>query len=229
MKYLRKFSASLVILAIFSIIILNESPKAFAEGESEFGTDEVQENQSSDTSQQGSIPESEAESSQDSGGTIDVEQTENKEPTENQQSNVEQEDNSEVLDLGEEREAESVGNPAEEAVKNYTLTKTVSGIEEKIGDYDTFFEVVTAMDINDNTSLYTVYVNRDVTISADEGFHGRSNNQIRLTSGKGGPYKLTRQGEKNYINVQTDASLTIDNITLDGNNDGECLFTIKTQ
>ncbi|MBZ2385739.1 right-handed parallel beta-helix repeat-containing protein [Anaerococcus murdochii] len=224
MKYLRKFSASLVILAIFSIIILNESPKAFAEGESEFGTDEVQENQSSDTSQQGSIPESEAESSQDSGGTIDVEQTENKEPTENQQSNVEQEDNSEVLDLGEEREAESVGNPAEEAVKNYTLTKTVSGIEEKIGDYDTFFEVVTAMDINDNTSLYTVYVNRDVTISADEGFHGRSNNQIRLTSGKGGPYKLTRQGEKNYINVQTDASLTIDNITLDGNNDGECLF-----
>lgn len=225
MKYLRKFSASLVILAIFSIIIINGLPKAFAGGESESGSDEVQQNQSSNqTRQQGSVPESETGTSKDSGEKSDGEQIENKESTYNQQKSEEQEENTEILDLSEETEAEPVGNPAKESVKNYTLTKTVAGTEEKIGDYDTFFEVVNAMDINDETSLYTVYVNRDVIIPASEGFHGRSNNKIRLTSGKGGPYKLTRQGEKNYINVQTDASLTIDNITLDGNKDGECLF-----
>ena len=185
MNYLRKFSASLVILAIFSIIIINGLPKAFAGGESESGSDEVQQNQSSNqTSQQGSVPESETGTSKDSGEKSDGEQIENKESTYNQQKSEEQEENTEILDLSEETEAEPLGNPAKESVKSYTLTKTVAGTEEKIGDYDTFFEVVNAMDINDETSLYTVYVNRDVIIPASEGFHGRSNNKIRLTSGK---------------------------------------------
>lgn len=110
------------------------------------------------------------------------------------------------------------------ANKNFTLTKTVAGTETKINEYDTFLECINAMDINDPSSLYTVYVNRDVNIPKTEGFQYRSNNKIRLTSGQGGPFKLTRNGEKDYIGIQKDAELTIDNIILDGNNESECLF-----
>lgn len=112
-------------------------------------------------------------------------------------------------------------NPAN---KNFTLTKTVAGTETEINEYDTFLECINAMDINDPSSLYTVYVNRDVNIPKTEGFQYRSNNKIRLTSGQGGPFKLTRNGEKDYIGIQKDAELTIDNIILDGNNESECLF-----
>lgn len=112
-------------------------------------------------------------------------------------------------------------NPAN---KNFTLTKTVAGTETKINEYDTFVECIEAMDINDPNSLYTIYVNKDVVIPATEAHHARSNNKIRLTSGEGGPFKLTRQGNKDYIAIQTNSELTIDNIILDGNNESECLF-----
>lgn len=108
--------------------------------------------------------------------------------------------------------------------KNFTLTKTANGTETKIDDFDAFMDVISAMDINDATSLYTVYVNKDTTIPKTESCHYRSNNKIRLTSGPSGPFTLTREGEKNYIGIQQDAELTIDNIILDGNKDGECLF-----
>ncbi|MBY0583977.1 cell wall-binding repeat-containing protein [Murdochiella sp. Marseille-P8839] len=110
------------------------------------------------------------------------------------------------------------------ASKNFTLTKTADGTETTIGDYDVFMDVISAMDINDATSLYTIYLNKDTTIPSSESCHYRSNNKIRLTSGSSGPFTLTREGEKNYIAIQQDAALTIDNIILDGNKDGECLF-----
>lgn len=112
-------------------------------------------------------------------------------------------------------------NPAN---KNFTLTKTISGTETKINEYDTFSETISAMDINDPSSLYTVYVNRNVNISNTEVSQYRSNNKIRLTSGEGGPFKLTRNGNEQYIGIQTNAELTIDNIILDGNHESECLF-----
>ena len=112
-------------------------------------------------------------------------------------------------------------NPAN---KNFTLTKTSGGVETKINDYDKFSETVSAMDINDVDSLYTIYVNRDVIIPKTDHSTYRSNNKIRLTSKNGGHFKLTREGEEDYIAIQTNAELTVDNITLDGNNDGQCFF-----
>lgn len=112
-------------------------------------------------------------------------------------------------------------SPAE---KNFTLTKMSDGIETKINDYDKFSETVSAMDINDVDSLYTIYVNRDVTIPKTDHSTYRSNNKIRLTSKNGEHFTLTREGEEEYIAIQTNAELTVDNITLDGNNDGQCLF-----
>lgn len=110
------------------------------------------------------------------------------------------------------------------ASKNFTLTKTAGGTETTIGDYDVFNDVINEMDINDPTSLYTIYLNKDTTIPSSEHSQYRSNNKIRLTSGPSGPFTLTREGEDHYIAIQQNAELTIDNIILDGNNDGQCLF-----
>ena len=112
--------------------------------------------------------------------------------------------------------------------KAFTVTKKVAGSSEEVlvGEYDTFMKCVENMDINDATSLYTVYVNKDTVIPATEGMHGRSNNKIRLTSGKGGPYKLTRKGPKDFMSVQQGAEITVDNITLDGARESECLSAL---
>lgn len=106
--------------------------------------------------------------------------------------------------------------------KNFTLTKKSGGAESKIGDYDKFTDAVMAMDINDKDSLYTIYVNKDVVKTEPSTY--RSNNKIRLTSGEGGPFKFTEGGEGPFIAIQTDAEMHIDNVILDGNNKGQCLF-----
>lgn len=106
--------------------------------------------------------------------------------------------------------------------KNFTLTKKSGGAESKIGDYDKFTDAVMAMDVNDKDSLYTIYVNKDVVKTEPSTY--RSNNKIRLTSGEGGPFKLTEGGEGPFVAIQTDAELHIDNVILDGNNKGQCLF-----
>ncbi|WP_066304655.1 InlB B-repeat-containing protein [Atopobium deltae] len=112
--------------------------------------------------------------------------------------------------------------------KAFTVTKKVAGSSEEVlaGEYDTFMKCVDNMDINDATSLYTVYVNKDTVIPATEGMHLRSNNKIRLTSGKGGPYKLTRKGPKELMGVGEGAEITVDNITLDGAHESECLSAL---
>lgn len=110
------------------------------------------------------------------------------------------------------------------STKNFTLTKKSAGTETKIGDFDKFIDTISAMDINDPISLYTVYVNKNTTIPSNEGSHYRSNNKIRITSGQGGPYTLKREGEKNFIAIQTNSELTVDNVILDGSNKSECLF-----
>ena len=129
--------------------------------------------------------------------------------------------------------ANAVSNNANAAdnipnAKAFTVTKKVAGSREEVlvGEYDTFMKCVDNMDINDATSLYTVYVNEDTVIPATEGMYGRFNNKIRLTSGKGGPYKLTRKGPKNFMSVQQGAELTVDNITLDGAHESECLSAL---
>lgn len=106
--------------------------------------------------------------------------------------------------------------------KNFTLTKKSAGAESKIGDYDKFTDAVMAMDVNDKDSLYTIYVNKDVVKTEPSTY--RSNNKIRLTSGDGGPFKFTEGGEGPFIAIQTDAEMHIDNVILDGNNKGQCLF-----
>ena len=113
--------------------------------------------------------------------------------------------------------------------KAFTVTKKAENADTEtvLGEYDTFFETIDNMDINDAASLYTVYVNKDTVIPSTEKFHGRSNNKIRLTSGKGGPYTLERRGPKDLISLMSNSELTIDNITLDGHGESRCFSVLS--
>ncbi len=115
------------------------------------------------------------------------------------------------------------------STKAFTVTKKAenANTETVLGEYDTFFETIENMDINDAASLYTVYVNKDTVIPSTEKLHGRSNNKIRLTSGKGGPYTLERRGPKDLISLMDNSELMIDNITLDGHGESRCFSVLR--
>ena len=109
--------------------------------------------------------------------------------------------------------------------KTFTVTKKVGGTEEKVGEYEKFYDAVGSMDINDKTTFYTIYVNKDATIPEGEmGGYYRTNSKFRLTSGKGGSFTLKREGTRGILGIQTDAELTVDNITLDGSGSTQCFF-----
>ena len=106
-----------------------------------------------------------------------------------------------------------------EEFKPFTLMKG----EEKVGDYDKFYDAINAIDVNDKTNYYTIYVNKNATIAEGEmGGSHRSNTKLRLTSGAGGPYTLKREGKWGIFLIQKDAELTIDNINLDGSGTAQC-------
>ena len=86
--------------------------------------------------------------------------------------------------------------------KPFTLTKKVGGTEEKVGDYDKFYDAVGSMDVNDKTTYYTIYVNKNATIPEGEmGGYYRTNSKFRLTSGNGGTFTLTREGKWGILGI----------------------------
>lgn len=118
----------------------------------------------------------------------------------------------------------SLAHAASSTSKSYTLTKKAvnATTEDVVNHYDSLYECIDAMEINDTTSLYTIYVNKNTIIPESESNTGRFNNKIRLTSAAGGPYTLTRKGAKDIISMNSNSELTIDNITLDGNGESQC-------
>lgn len=113
--------------------------------------------------------------------------------------------------------------------KQFTLTRKEEGseVEELIGNYDKFSTTMFYVEINDPNSLYTIYVNKDATITSDDLNEDRSNNKIRLTSASGGPYKLTRKSNRSLIDLSDNAVLTIDNLTVDGDGEGSLTYLNK--
>ena len=109
--------------------------------------------------------------------------------------------------------------------KTFTVTKKVGDAEEKVGDFDKFYDAVGSMDVNDKVTFYTIYLNNDAVVPADQmGGYYRTNSKFRLTSGQGGPFTLKREGTRGLLGIQTDAELTVDNITLDGSETTQCFF-----
>lgn len=127
------------------------------------------------------------------------------------------------LEISEEEVPDAVGEPAAE--KTFTVTKDSGGTTTTVGEYDKFYDAVKAMGVNDPNSFFTIYVNKSATVPKEEmGDYYRSNNKFRLTSGKGGPYTLKREGVWGILGIGDKSELTVDNITLDGNKTCQCFF-----
>lgn len=248
MKYLRKIGTNLVGLLVFSIILAYGSPKVYAGGESPGSVETKAENttpseSSGESDKQNSSTEPSREKSQDSDTKSETDQvtnnntitektseeksqTEKKDSTNNQENSEKPEKNQEKAELSEEIKPVPLGDPSPTS-KTFTVKKLGAGEtnETLVGEFDKFYDAVGKMDVNDKVSFYTIYVNRDVIVPADEkGGYYRTNNKFRLTSSSNTPYKLTRQGLYGILGIGTDSELTIDNITLDGNGTSQCLF-----
>ncbi|WP_311486957.1 InlB B-repeat-containing protein [uncultured Anaerococcus sp.] len=248
MKYLRKIGTNLVGLLVFSIILAYGSPKVYAGGESPGSVETKVENttpseSSGESDKQNSSTEPSREKSQDSDTKSETDQvtnnntitektseeksqTEKKDSTNSPENGVKPEKNQEKAELSEEIKPVPLGDPSPTS-KTFTVKKLGAGEtnETLVGEFDKFYDAVGKMDVNDKVSFYTIYVNRDVIVPADEkGGYYRTNNKFRLTSSSNTPYKLTRQGLYGILGIGTDSELTIDNITLDGNGTSQCLF-----
>lgn len=248
MNYLRKISTNLVGLLIFSIILLNGLPRVYAEevspGSAEIRVESATPSESSgESGQQNSSTEPAKEKSQefDTKSATDQVIDNNTNPenaggknlkmrkkdlTNSQENGEKLEKDPEKADLSEEINPVPLGNPSQ-TPKTFTVKKRGAGEDEEtlVGEFDKFYDAVGKMDVNDSVSFYTIYVNRDVTVPADEmGGYYRTNNKFRLTSNSNSPYKLTRQGLYGILGIGQDSELTIDNITLDGNGTSQCLF-----
>lgn len=127
------------------------------------------------------------------------------------------------LEISKKEAPDAVGEPAVE--KTFTVTKDSGGTTTTVGEYDKFYDAVKAMGVNDPNSFFTIYVNKSATVPKEEmGDYYRSNNKFRLTSGKGGPYTLKREGVWGILGIGDKSELTVDNITLDGNKTCQCFF-----
>lgn len=248
MNYLRKISTNLVGLLIFSIILLNGLPRVYAEEESP-GSAEIRvesatpSESSGESGQQNSSTEPAKEKSQESDKKSETgevsdnntnplkagkekSQTEKKDSTNGQENGEKPEKDSEKADLSEEIKPVPLGNPSQ-TPKAFTVKKRgAEGTEETIvGEFDKFYDAVGSMDNNGKDGFYTIYVNRDVTVPADErGGYYRTNNKFRITSGPNVSSVLKREGEWGILAIQENCELTIDNITLDGSGTCQCLF-----
>lgn len=235
-------------LLIFSIILLNGSPRVYAEEESPGSAETRVESATpserlGESDKQNSSAEPAKEESQDSDKNSEIEevpekntnpekideeksQTEEKDSTNSQENGEKSEKNPEKAKLSEEIKPVPLGKPSQ-TPNTFTVKKIGAGGSEEtlVGEYDKFYDAVGSMDINDKDGFYTIYVNKDATVKADEmGGAYRSNNKFRITSGSNVPSVLRREGEWGILAIQEDCELTIDNITLDGSKTSQCLF-----
>lgn len=112
----------------------------------------------------------------------------------------------------------------------FTVTKrhanNPDATEEPVGDYDTFAAAIENCKQEDLGNLYIITVNSDHTIPSNEDCNSRSSVHILLRSAKGQHYTLTREGSRMHFIVSKDCDIKIENLTLDGNRDGEFTFLI---
>ena len=110
--------------------------------------------------------------------------------------------------------------------KPFTVTKRpandLNAQEERVDDYDSFYEAMNACVEDDQQNLYTVTMNGDYTISAAELHSKRSGANILLRSAGNQPSKLATEKAEPMIDL-TGSTLRTQNIVFDGNNKSQFL------
>ena len=111
--------------------------------------------------------------------------------------------------------------------ETFTVTKRQVGSTEDgefVGNYDTLHDAYGACAQNDQSNEYVVTVNKDYDIPADEGVWSRLHVNIMLKSAEGKKFTLKRIGTRVIFNVSNGCKMIVENVILDGNNDGELTF-----
>lgn len=153
----------------------------------------------------------------------------NQEVTSNdsQEETVNKADSESPLSGEEQFEKSIVRSPQPIGDKTFTVTKYPVGQpenEEPVGEYDTFHNAIQACKQEDLLNQYVVTMNRDYTIPATEGSWGKSHVNILLKSKEGHTYTLKRVGNRDIMSVDKKTTLRIENVILDGNNDGQAFM-----
>ena len=112
--------------------------------------------------------------------------------------------------------------------KTFTVTKreanNPNATEELVGDYDTLFDAFGACKENDQAKEYVITVNNDYDIPEDEGVWSRHDVNIILKSAKGKKCTLKRLGTRLTFYVPRNCRMRVEDVILDGNEDGELTF-----
>lgn len=153
----------------------------------------------------------------------------NQEVTSNdsKEETVNKADSESPLSGEEQLEKSIVRSPQPIGDKTFTVTKYPVGQpenEEPVGEYDTFHNAIQACKQEDLLNQYVVTMNRDYTIPATEGSWGKSHVNILLKSKEGHTYTLKRVGNRDIMSVDKKTTLRIENVILDGNNDGQAFM-----
>ena len=114
-----------------------------------------------------------------------------------------------------------------EGEKTFTVTKRLVGSTEDgelVGEYDTLMDAIGACKQEDLSNEYIVTMNKDYTVPKDEGVNDRSNVNILFKSAQGSTYTLKRLGTRLCFYVSKNCNMRVENVILDGNNDGELTF-----
>lgn len=110
------------------------------------------------------------------------------------------------------------------STKTFTVTKypiADSSNETLVGEYDTFYEAIEACTQEELSNQYVVTMNNDYNIPATEASWGKSSVNILLKSREGHTFTLKRLGNRDIMTVYSKCTFRIENVILDGNNDGQ--------
>ena len=130
----------------------------------------------------------------------------------------------EELEIAEEEVLDGVQRSGD---KTFTVTKRSLGSTEEgelVGEYDTLYDAFGACSQNDMLNEYVITVNKDYDIPADESVWSRQDVNILLKSAQGKTCTLKRLGTRLIFYVAKNCNTRVENIILDGNNDGELTF-----
>lgn len=111
--------------------------------------------------------------------------------------------------------------------KTFTVNKRVVGNTEDgtiVGNYDTLYAAFEACTQNDQTNEYVITVNNDYEIPKNEAVLSVQDVNILLKSAKGKKCTLKRLGTRVIFYVPRNCRMRVENVILDGNNDGELTF-----
>lgn len=116
---------------------------------------------------------------------------------------------------------------AGEDEKAFTVTKRAMGSTEDgtlVGEYDDWFSAVKNCKQEDLANQYVITMNKDYTIPEQEGSWGKSTVNLFLRSKEGQQYTLKRMGGRDLISLDHNTTMRIENVILDGNNDGQAMM-----